>query len=468
MSLQKTSYEFNINNIDKNQYYISLLKECIKANIIDNNVIYTTQLELGKLLKEIIMKHTKGESSSVTIETAEKLLIAIWYTIDAYLSSFDSIKDCIDIIKNESLEKMYNEGKVILKEEFEITKELYEKTIKEKLDIEIIAYNDTLGDGIEAFFRNYNIEFDPHDAPGSIDYPLAFDDWSVQGLNYIKNYLKNINIENRICSYFDKSAINNMLENYGKMYHINYRDLLINVFELTITNAVFSFIINGNYETLKINEEELIHLEKNINTLNNDINKLIDICIDKIIYDFNIVNEDEINYLNRYKKVIANLAISGIKNNNIKNMLVITQNEKMPKNRFIIEENNLENEEFKNIIESIIEEESIFNKINIIKSKINSIKDFIDMLNSDCLFENEYIELFKSLTDIEISILGRFVFNEECRMNKLKLKDVIYSEFDINNEWEYYYIEFIKSLDSNKLISIENSINDINLINNKF
>lgn len=90
------------------------------------------------------------------------------------------------------------------------------------------------------------------------------------------------------------------------------------------------------------------------------------------------------------------------------------------------------------------------------------------MLNSDCLFENEYIELFKSLTDIEISILGRFVFNEECRMNKLKLKDVIYSEFDINNEWEYYYIEFIKSLDSNKLISIENSINDINLINNKF
>ena len=54
---------------------------------------------------------------------------------------------------------------------------------------------------------------------------------------------------------------------------------------------------------MEINEEEFIHLEKNLNILNNDINKLIDICIDKIIYDFNIVNEDEINYLNRYKKV---------------------------------------------------------------------------------------------------------------------------------------------------------------------
>ena len=212
---------------------------------------------------------------------------------------------------------------------------------------------------------------------------------------------------------------------------------------------------------MEINEEQFIHLEKNLNNLNNDISKLIDLCVDKIIYDFNIVNEDEINYLNRYKNVIANSAISGIKNNNIKNMLVITQNEKIPENRFIIEENNLDNEEFKNIIESIIEEESIFNKINIIKSKINSIKDFIDMLNSDCLFENEYIDLFKSLTDIEISILGRFVFNEECRMNKLKLKDVIYSEFNINNDWEYYYIEFIKSLDSDKIVSIEELINDI-------
>ena len=44
-----------------------------------------------QLLNEIIMKYTRGESSSVTIETAEKLLIAIWYTIDAYLFSFDNI-----------------------------------------------------------------------------------------------------------------------------------------------------------------------------------------------------------------------------------------------------------------------------------------------------------------------------------------------------------------------------------------
>ncbi len=147
---------------------------------------------------------------------------------------------------------MYNEGKLILQDKFENTRKLYEKTIENKLDVEIIAYNDTLLDGIEAFFVNYDIEFEPHEVPGSIDYPLAFDDWNVQGLNYIRNYLNNINIENRICNYFEQSSITNLLEQYGQMYHINYKDLLINVFELTITNAVFSIITNKDYKTLEI------------------------------------------------------------------------------------------------------------------------------------------------------------------------------------------------------------------------
>lgn len=462
MNLQTKNYEFNINNIDKNQYYISIVKECIKANIIDNKVIYTTQLELGKLLKSIIMKYTRGESSSVTTETAEKLLIAIWYTIDTYLFTFDSIEDSIESIKNESLEKMYNEGKLILQDKFENTRKLYEKTIENKLDIEIIAYNDTLLDGMEAFFINYDIEFEPHEAPGSIDYPLAFDDWNVQGLNYIRNYLNNINIENRICNYFEQSSITNLLEQYGQMYHINYRDLLINVFELTITNAVFSIITNKDYKTLEITEDEFVYLEKNLKNLGNNLIKLIDICVDKIINDFNIEDEDEVNYLEKYKKIIVNSTVSGINNNNLKNILVITKKEERPKSRVIIEDvNNLDNEQFKNIIEDIIEVDNIFMKINIIKSKINSIKDFIDMLESDCLFEKEYTKLFESLTDIELSILGKFIFNEECRMNKLNLKDIIYETFNINNEWEYYYIEFIKTLEDDRIYSIENNINEM-------
>ena len=39
---------------------------------------------------------------------------------------------------------------------------------------------------------------------------------------------------------------------------------------------------------------------------------------------------------------------------------------------------------------------------------------------------------------------------------------MIYRNFDINNEWEYYYIEFIKSLDDDRIYSIESSINDMN------
>ena len=69
--------------------------------------------------------------------------------------------------------------------------------------------------------------------------------------------------------------------------------------------------------------------------------------------------------------------------------------------------------------------------------------------------------------DIYTDIVDVFNLQKEENDNFVNPKHIgalfcYYSEFDINNEWEYYYIEFIKSLDSDKIISVGESINDIN------
>ena len=46
------------------------------------------QIKISEILKDLIMRYTKGESTSVTVEKAEKLIIGIWYTIDAYMKTF--------------------------------------------------------------------------------------------------------------------------------------------------------------------------------------------------------------------------------------------------------------------------------------------------------------------------------------------------------------------------------------------
>ena len=93
--------------------------------------------------------------------------------------------------------------------------------------------------------------------------------------------------------------------------------------------------------------------------------------------------------------------------------------------------------------------------------RTNSVKDFIDMLNSDCLFGEEFIDLFRSLSEVELVILSKIVFNEECRMNTLDLHDVIFYDVSRDYEWAEYFIEFLRTLDDEKISYIGKKINQI-------
>ena len=463
MNLQVGNTRFNASNVIKSQYTISLIRECVRVKILDESTIYNTQVEIAEVLKNIIMKYTRGESSSVTIETAEKFIIAIWYTIDIYIGSLERLEDSIEAIKNESIEEMYSNGRAILQEEFDRTKDLYDITVDNKLETELIAYNDTLINGIADFFENYNIEFEPHEIPASIDYPLAFDDWEIQGLCYIKNYLWNIYIEDKICSYFEHEAMESVLYFYGDMYEINYRDLLINIFELIITNAIFSIIARNPSGILNISECQYDYLEESLNSLDKeDVEKLINLCVEKLISDMRIEDECEIEYIEKYKKSIITTTISALKKNNLRNILVVTERKEVAKSSFIIdEENKLDDKEFKLVIEEIAKSKNISKKIELIREHLNSTKDFMDMLKSNCLFEKEFIEFFASLSDIELAMLSKHMFYGEYRMDKLDLEKTLSDKISTDYEWQSYYIEFLKSLEEARLKSIEYIINSI-------
>ncbi|WP_322395598.1 DUF6179 domain-containing protein, partial [Clostridium perfringens] len=81
-NLQFISKDFNSSSLSKYQYTISLINECVRCEILSKYFLYNVQTKIGEILKNIILRYTKGESSSITVEKAEKLIIGIWYTID--------------------------------------------------------------------------------------------------------------------------------------------------------------------------------------------------------------------------------------------------------------------------------------------------------------------------------------------------------------------------------------------------
>ena len=381
-NLQLINENFDASNLSKYQYTISLINECVRCEILPKAFLYNVQIKISEILKDLIMRYTKGESTSVTVEKAEKFIIGIWYTIDAYMKTFENLEIAIDTLKKEEISYIYERGKGVLKEDFKITEKLYEKTLKNQICTDLIAYNTTLS-GIENFFKYYDLEFEPDENAADIDYPLIFDDWDMVGLYYMKNYLWNLYVENEICNKFDNKDIHKILKTYGDIYKIDYRDLLINIFEMTINNAVFSILCNSN--SLEIEKEEFEKL-----------------------------------------------------NNNLKKITT---------------------EEVRELIEEIISSDNIYEKITLINKKINSIKDYVDMLKSDCLFEDEYMMLYMSLSNLELSFLGKYVFYGEYRIEDIDLKKYLRKKINTTNEWEKFYIEYLKSLSESKLKEIENLIN---------
>ena len=381
-NLQLINENFDASNLSKYQYTISLINECVRCEILPKAFLYNVQIKISEILKDLIMRYTKGQSTSVTVEKAEKFIIGIWYTIDAYMKTFENLEIAIDTLKKEEISYIYERGKGVLKEDFKITEKLYEKTLKNQICTDLMAYNTTLS-GIENFFKYYDLEFEPDENAADIDYPLIFDDWDMVGLYYMKNYLWNLYVENEICNKFDNKDIHKILKSYGDSYKIDYRDLLINIFEMTINNAVFSILCNSN--SLEIEKEEFEKL-----------------------------------------------------NNNLKKITT---------------------EEVRELIEEIISSDNIYEKITLINKKINSIKDYVDMLKSDCLFEDEYMMLYMSLSNLELSFLGKYVFYGEYRIENLDLKKYLRKKINTTNEWEKFYIEYLKSLSESKLKEIENLIN---------
>lgn len=456
-NLQLINKDFNSANLSKYQYTMSLINECVRCKILPKEFLYNVQIKIGEILKDLILKYTKGESSSVTVEKAEKLIIGIWYTIDAYMNTLENINSSINILKEEDISYIYEKGKVILKEDFIQTEKLYERVLKNKIYTDLRAYNDTLP-GISNFFKYYNLEFEPDENSADIDYPLAFDDWDIVGLYYIKNYLWNLYLENEICNKFNYNDIEKILKSYGDTYKIDYKDLLINIFEMTINNAVFSILCNNNF--LEISKKDFERLNDKLKKLSKEeVIKLITLSINKIIEDYSLTHF-EVDYLLKYKDNLIKLTIDGLKRDNLKNVLVITEKIKNEESNFIIdEESRLDDEEFRIIMEEILESDNIYEKINIINNKINSIKDYIDMLKSNCIFEDEYLLLFMSLSNLELSILAKFLFYGEFRMDKFDIIKTLSNKIHTNSDWEEFYIEYLKSLSENKLKEIEKLVN---------
>ncbi len=235
--------------LDEKEYMESLLKKAYTIGLIDMSNIFNIQNQLLELLKIKVKKYIGIENSSILADEAKIIMESNIYTINLYLKEITPDEGILKLVNGRIID-LYYSGVKILKRKVSLCKILYHKVLNTILQTENETYNSTLVDGINAFFRIYDFEYDARNIKITADYPLYNNLFGkLEGIEFIENYLKSLYYENVFCKMFSKAEIEEALYEYNE----NYSELVINIFTIIFVRAVCSKIIEKENEVLSWN-----------------------------------------------------------------------------------------------------------------------------------------------------------------------------------------------------------------------
>lgn len=216
----------------------------------------TFDARLVALLAWQTEKYTKGESSSVTVETAQELLASLRYTLTIVAEEVHIPKERL---MTEELPPLIRQGQKLLQGRLERAKRLWAAAGRTVPGLRNVYYADTLR-GIGDYFKRYDLYFFAHMKPPCIDYPLLVAaDEALQGLDFTEEYLKRVLTENLILSRFDANAVRELL----RTVHGNIEEEYLNLCEQPLTNALGLALLGKDARSLRMGnaeQEELLYL----------------------------------------------------------------------------------------------------------------------------------------------------------------------------------------------------------------
>ena len=229
------------------------MNELTQSPVFSAEGAQTFDARLISLLAWQTEKYTKGESSSVTVETAQELLASLRYTLAIAAEEMH--------IPWERLltEELIRRGQELLQGRLERAKQLWAAAGRTAPGLRNVYYADTLR-GIGDYFKRYDLYFFAHMKPPCIDYPLLVAaDEALQGLDFTEEYLKRMLTENLILSRFDGGAVGALL----RTVHGGIEEAYLNLCEQPLTNALGLTLLGKDVRSLstgKAEQEGLLYL----------------------------------------------------------------------------------------------------------------------------------------------------------------------------------------------------------------
>lgn len=302
-------------NLDERNYFKTLIEEAYNNEMLTNDDMVKLQMQILQLLGEKVYKYTGNDSTSIRKEVMDDILNSNSYTISIYLKTFRNPDEAIKMIKEKGLKIAYQEGRKKIDKMLNIIRVMYIKVKQNKLNIPNNTYNDTLIGGIKGFLKIYDPDFKAQDMKITADYPLYNNlIGKLEGVEFIKEYLSSIYLENVFGKKFSEEKINYLL--YG--YSHDYKDLIINIFEIVLLEAIGCKLVKRDIQDLTISTDELNEIYVMFKGKEKiEIKQMINNVYQEISNDLLLDNEQLQKYIEKNLDYIVEIITNAVEQNTL-------------------------------------------------------------------------------------------------------------------------------------------------------
>jgi hypothetical protein len=240
----------------------------------------------------------------------------------------------------------------------------------------------------------------------------------------MKEYLGRLYLENSFCRYFPEANIEGVLRGYQE----DYKDLLLNIFEIIFMNALGLCILKRDIYNLNITEKDRLTLQSQLEPLSrNELLEKLTETVNQLAAYMNISNEELLVYMKTVVKALSQRLYHNLKLNKLDNIFISIKENKSDTGSYFKEGIPMDDEDLRNLIEEMQECRYTKDKIALVKKSVHSLSDLVEILDA-CFYGRELEEVFALLSDMELSVLLNTISDLE---NSYSFYESDYKEWQI-------------------------------------
>jgi len=279
-------------------------------------------IEIALLLGERIRSYTGGNSSLKDV-TAADILSSIEFCLKAGRNRKPGTEVCRRASAGRNLREDFTVGLERVKKCYADTKKLYVKIATRKLPVPLDAYQDTLDHAMPDFFNSYDPDYFAQEIPCAIDYPLAFDDMSLQGIFYIRRYLETLELETEFCRCYPMEQVLDFLNGFQKKHGWEAMDAPLNLLGVLFEQQILSLLCGKECPDLWIEPFQIKVLNRDLSEkAPEDIHRMIARATAAMIRSLGLRNPGLEEYLKKYSAQLSCRLLEAAKHGDLSPMAV--------------------------------------------------------------------------------------------------------------------------------------------------